>query len=107
MVDQAASRPQGGSAGATAPSMRVDLREETVTEKATPGKPHISGHVAFTQCLLHLLVLCSLKDCTAFLQEALLVEVPLTWKVSSTKQQLYLRQQHQIVSPRVSHSTVF
>lgn len=46
MVDQAASRPQGGSAGATAPSMRVDLREETVTEKAQPGK---SSSSKFTQ----------------------------------------------------------
>ena len=37
MVDQAASRPQTGNAGHTAPFMRVDLREETVTEHATPG----------------------------------------------------------------------
>ena len=37
MVDQAASRPQSGHADATAPFMRVDLREETVTEKAQPG----------------------------------------------------------------------
>ncbi len=39
MVDQAASRPQSGNAGHTAPFMRVDLREETVTEHATPGQP--------------------------------------------------------------------
>ena len=37
MVDQAASKPQSGNAGATAPFMRVDLREETVTERGTPG----------------------------------------------------------------------
>jgi len=37
MVDQAASRPQTGNAGHTAPYIRVDLREETVTEHATPG----------------------------------------------------------------------
>lgn len=37
MVDQAASRPQTGHAEATAPYLRVDLREETVTEKAQPG----------------------------------------------------------------------
>ncbi len=37
MVDQAASRPQTGNAGHTAPFIRVDLREETVTEYATPG----------------------------------------------------------------------
>ena len=48
MVDQAASRPQGGSAGATAPSMRVDLREETVTEKAQPGDslPSLTLHLS-------------------------------------------------------------
>ena len=37
MVDQAASRPQSGHADSTAPFLRVDLREETVTEKAQPG----------------------------------------------------------------------
>ena len=42
MVDQAASRPQTGNAGHTAPFMRVDLREETVTEHATPGNPCVA-----------------------------------------------------------------
>lgn len=41
MVDQAASRPQTGHADSTAPFMRVDLREETVTEKAQPGSPQL------------------------------------------------------------------
>ena len=40
MVDQAASRPKTGNADHTAPFMRVDLREETVTEHATPGMLH-------------------------------------------------------------------
>lgn len=49
MVDQAASRPQSGNAGHTAPFMRVDLREETVTEHATPGEPGASVTCAADQ----------------------------------------------------------
>ena len=49
MVDQAASRPQSGHADATAPFMRVDLREETVTEKAQPGmSPAPASHLFST-----------------------------------------------------------
>lgn len=57
MVDQAASRPQSGHADSTAPFMRVDLREETVTEKAQPGS---------SQLLLHTLSCCALS-CLAWL----------------------------------------
>ncbi|DBA96843.1 hypothetical protein WJX82_009463 [Trebouxia sp. C0006] len=46
MVDQAASRPQSGNAGHTAPFMRVDLREETVTEHATPGAPGVGQRMS-------------------------------------------------------------
>ena len=53
MVDQAASRPQTGHADSTAPFMRVDLREETVTEKAQPGMssaPALHPFPALLQC---------------------------------------------------------
>lgn len=46
MVDQAASRPTTTSAHNTAPSMRVDLREETVTETATPGAPGLGQRMS-------------------------------------------------------------
>lgn len=46
MVDQAASRPTASSASNTAPSMRVDLREETVTETATPGAPGLGQRMS-------------------------------------------------------------
>ena len=46
MVDQAASRPTASSAHNTAPSMRVDLREETVTEVATPGAPGLGQRMS-------------------------------------------------------------
>lgn len=52
MVDQAASRPQTGHADATAPFMRVDLREETVTEKAQPGVL-LPLHLVFMSCHTH------------------------------------------------------
>lgn len=44
VVDQAASHPQSGHADSTAPFMRVDLREETVAEKAQPGLPQLLLH---------------------------------------------------------------
>ena len=46
MVDQAASRPTASSANNTAPSMRVDLREETVMETATPGAPGLGQRMS-------------------------------------------------------------
>ena len=46
MVAQAASRPTASSANPTAPSMRVDLREETVTEVATPGAPGLGQRMS-------------------------------------------------------------